>query len=408
MEDHNRAALVRPVGLGPLAAALRSGEVDPVEVADGVWTRIAACEPMIRALVSEPGRLVRVTRDAGLLREQHPDAATRPPLYGVSVGIKDIFGVDGLPTKAGSRVPARFLAGEQGSAVERLLRAGAVVCGKTVAAGYCPLAIGTQTAGSVIRPAAFCGVVGFKPTYGRIPTDGVIAASPSFDTVGTFTADVDGARIAASVLCDGWRGDVATRPPVLGVPDGPFLAQAEPAALEAFELQVAHLAARGLEVRRVPVLDDIAGIAHRHRQLMACEMAEQHGELFDRFERLYRPGTAAFIRHGRGVAPEEAEDAHRSRDAVRAALEGQMDEHGLDVWASPAAPGPAPLGLASTGDSRMNIAWMHAGMPVVTVPSGWVGGMPVGLQCAARPGSDEELLAWSASVEGALAKAVAG
>src|SRR5690606_5512129 len=164
-----------------------------------------------------------------------------------------------------------------------------------VAAGLCPLAIGTQTIGSIVRPAAFCGVVGFKPTFGRVSSDGVVLISPSLDHVGLFAADSASIRLAAPVICDGWRETSQGRPPVIGVPDGPYLDQTTPEARRAFEDQLARLRAAGFAIRRLPMFEDLEQLVETHTRLMAGEMARRHQEWFARYESRYRPRTAAFI-----------------------------------------------------------------------------------------------------------------
>jgi Asp-tRNA(Asn)/Glu-tRNA(Gln) amidotransferase A subunit family amidase len=265
-----------------------------------------------------------------------------------------------------------------------------------VAAGYCPLALGTQTIGSVIRPAAFCGVIGFKPTYGRIDTTGLVFCAPSFDHVGLFTQDVEGMALAASLLCADWQPVAGEKLPVLGVPEGPYLAQAAPEALAAFQSQLARLNDAGIAIRYVRVLDEIAEIARRHVYLMKGEMAATHATWFARYAALYHPTTAAAIREGQGVGAEEKAAVRMGQAAVRAELETVMDEAGFDLWVCPAAPGPAPRGLASTGNPAMNLLWTHAGMPAITVPAGRADdGLPLGLQCVGRTMADERLLAWA-------------
>ncbi|HVZ20435.1 MAG TPA: amidase, partial [Vicinamibacterales bacterium] len=200
---------------------------------DRIEALVEAREPEIQALLPEEGRFDRLRRDARALADRYPDAAARPPLFGLFFGVKDIFHVDGWPTRAGSRLPPEILHGPQATSVSRLLAAGALMLGKTVttefayftpgptrnphnvehtpggsssgsaaavAAGFCDLALGTQTIGSIIRPAAFCGIVGFKPTFGRIPADGLVACAPSLDHVGALTRDVATLTRAAFVL----------------------------------------------------------------------------------------------------------------------------------------------------------------------------------------------------------------
>src|SRR2546428_11304423 len=256
--------LISSAPLAPTAAALRSGQLDLLTYIDEMCNRIDAAEPLIHALLPEPGRRQRLLSEAEVLQKRFPDPASRPPLYGILLGVKDIFHVDGFPTRAGSQLPAELFAGPEAACVTLLRNAGALILGKTisaefawiepgpthnprnldhtpggsssgsaaaVAAGFCPLALGTQTIGSVIRPAAFCGIVGFKPSYGRISTDGMVFFSPSLDTVGFFTQGVAGIALVAPFLCKDWKPAVLETLPVLGVPDGPYLEQASTEAL---------------------------------------------------------------------------------------------------------------------------------------------------------------------------------
>ena len=422
-----------PADLAPLAEALRSGTLDARAYLEALLDRIHERNPEVLALLPEEDRRGRLAAELADLEARFPDPVTRPPLYGVPVAVKDIVRVDGLVTRAGSALPPSPFEGPEAAVVARLRAAGALVLAKSVttefayfepgptrnprnldhtpggsssgsaaavAAGLAPLAVGSQTVGSVLRPAAFCGVVGFKPSYDRIPRDGVIAYSPSVDHIGLFAPDVGGIALAAAVLLDGWDADAHERArdtaPVLGVPEGPYLQQAEPAALEAFESQLARLAAAGVTVWRVPNFEDIAAINQRHRDLTAAEFAETHARWFDEFGALYRPRTAALVRTGRAVTPEARAAGLRGRLGLRERLHRLMTEHGIDAWVSPSATGTAPEGLASTGDPAMNLPWTHAGVPAVSLPAGLAAnGLPFGLQITARFGVDEALLAWA-------------
>lgn len=438
MTEAREAALVQPLDLLEVGQALRSGARSLDEYLIETLERLDPVEPVVRALVPEPRRRERLQRAYAELAAGHPAPDDRPPLFGVAVGIKDIFRVDGLPMRAGSALPPEEFAGEEASSVRRLRDAGAVVLGKTVttefayfepgattnphnprhgpggsssgsaaavAAGETPLALGTQTVGSVIRPAAFCGVVGFKPTYGRIPIDGVLPFSPSVDTVGTFTASVAGAALAASVLCDGWAGvGEPAAAPVIGVPDEAYLAKADAYARKDFELQLATLAGAGCRVVRVEALEDIDAIALRHGRMTAAEFRREHDVRFARYGGLWRARSAMLFDLGGTLPMEVIEEGRRGGAELRARLASEMEAHGIDVWASPAAPGGAPEGLGSTGDPVMNAPWTHAGVPVVTVPAGWSeGGLPLGLQLAGRFQGDEALLAAALMIEDALA-----
>src|SRR5258706_8898146 len=272
----------------PLAAtakALRTNELDLLAYINDICARIDAAEPHIQALLPEPQRRERLLAQAEVLQAHFPDPASRPPLYGIPVGVKDLFNVDGFPTQAGSQLPASLFDGPEAICVRALRQAGALIVGKTVstefayfepgptrnphnpahtpggsssgsaagvAAGLCPLALGTQTVGSVIRPAAFCGVVGFKPSFGRISTAGVIPLSVTVDHIGLFSANVAGAALAAQALVADWRPEGAPRLPVVGVPDGPYLAQARAEAQQHFQATLDELRCSGYGVVVVP------------------------------------------------------------------------------------------------------------------------------------------------------------
>jgi Asp-tRNA(Asn)/Glu-tRNA(Gln) amidotransferase A subunit family amidase len=430
----------RPTSLTETARSLRSGRRSVVEHTGEACDGLDDREPEIHAFVPESDRRERLREAASALDTQYPDPTDRGPLHGVPVGVKDIFRVEGLPTKAGSDLPTEALAGPEATVVTALREAGALVLGKThttefayfepgptrnphdtdntpggsssgsaaaVAAGECPLALGSQTIGSVIRPAAFCGVVGFKPTYGRVPIEGVIPVSPSLDHVGWFTAEVAGTRLAAAILCRNWppKAPGTSDRPTVGVPEGPYLQQASSAGLEAFERSVETLDAAGYEVRRVPLLEDIEVVNERHETLMAAEMAIAHGERewYPAYADRYAEATAELIEDGRPVSAGTVGDARAGRRGTREGVVETMDSEGIDLWVSPAAPGPAPEGIDDTGDPVMNLPWTHAGLPALTVPAGTVDGLPVGCQCVARPMDDERLLGWGTDLETTLA-----
>jgi Asp-tRNA(Asn)/Glu-tRNA(Gln) amidotransferase A subunit family amidase len=414
------------------ATALRTGELDLFAYINQLCDLIDASDPHIQALLPETGQRARLLHEAQELQKRFPDPANRPPLFGVPVGIKDIFRVDGFPTHAGSQLPVELFVGPESDCVHTLRSVGALILGKTVttefayfepgptrnprnldyspggsssgsaaavAAGFCPLAIGTQTIGSTIRPAAFCGVVGFKSSYGRIPMTGGILCSETFDHVGIFTSDVAGMRLAASQLCQNWRKIEIQTPadlPTLGVPDGPYLEQASMEGLTAFESQLALLKNAGYTVRHVKAFEEIDTINQQHSRLVFAEMAQVHSEWFTRYESLYRPRTASAIREGQEVSAEELSVLRDSPLKLRAELEALMAQVGIDAWICPSAPGPAPKGITSTGSPLMNLPWTHAGMPAISLPAGYAtNGLPLGLQCIGAFMSDESLLEWA-------------
>jgi Asp-tRNA(Asn)/Glu-tRNA(Gln) amidotransferase A subunit family amidase len=460
-----RPEAVAPVSLadgpdGPgLAGRLRSGALPIREYIETCLARIDAYEPVIKALLPEPGRRERLLSEASALEARWPDPAKRPALYGLLFGAKDIFAADGFETRAGSRLPCELFRMPEGPVVHALKNAGALLLGKTVttefayfapgptgnpwnpahtpggsssgsaaavAAGFCALATGTQTIGSISRPAAFCGVAGWKPSYERTSRDGVVPFSPSVDHVGLFAADAASLALGAAGVVADWHHDgyasalktYAATLPVLAVPEGPYLDQTEPMALSAFRARIDILRRAGFSVLSVPAFEDIDEINDRHRRICAADLERVHRDWFTLYEDFYSSQTTELIRKGAAIADDELERDKTGRFEMRTRLERLLDEAGADLWISPAAPGPAPAGLAATGSPIMNLPWTFAGLPTLALPAGLSSssskvlpasegkegaqGLPLGLQLAARFGKDEELLAMGCAVEKAL------
>lgn len=422
--------------LTEVARDLRSEGTSLPAYYERIRERLREIEPKLHAFVSESDRSARLERAVTDTIGRWERSPTLPPLYGVNVGIKDIFHVDGLPTRAGTNLPPEELAGPQASVVTTLRDAGAIIMGKTVttefahsptgptrnphdldhtpggsssgsaaavAAGLCPLALGTQTEGSVVRPAAFCGIVGFKPSKGRIPTDGIIPYSRSADQVGMFTQDLASMRVAASVLCTEWTPQPRhVELSTVGVPSRTYLEQATDIGLKRFEAQLDALEAAGYEIRHVPLFDDIARINERHEAMISAEAALAHARLFTEYRDRYHPETARMVSEGWETTVDEVGKGRSSQQTVRDAISAAMRDHGLDVLVSPAAPGPAPEGLDDSGDPVMNRPWTHAGVPALTIPDHDSDGLPVGLQCVTPHGQDEELLTRARELSGRL------
>ncbi len=399
------------------------------EKIDQLESRFAAREAGVLAYVPEDDRFERLRRDAAALEARWPNPANRPPLFGLLVGVKDIFRVDGFPTRAGSQLPPEALAGAEAASVTRLKQAGALIVGKTVttefayfgpgptrnphnpahtpggsssgsaaaiAAGLAEATLGTQTIGSIVRPASFCGVVGLKPTYERVSRSGVIPVSPALDHVGPFAQTVAGVERVAAVLIGDWRPNVAVDAPIIGVPAGPYLQRADLEMRLHFGQVIDGLEAAGFEVRRVAAFDDFDELVARNQAIVAGDAARVHAVWYGQYGTRYHARTQELVMRGRTVGDAELEGLRGSRLALRARLTALMDEHGLDLWASPSAVGAAPAGLDSTGDPVMNLPWTHAGFPALNLPSGVAAnGLPLGLQLAGRFGQDEELLAWA-------------
>lgn len=426
-----------PTSLLDLAARLRSGDLPLLAYLDQLEKALASRDPEVIAFVPEPDRFERLQKDVLALQARFPQAANRPPLFGVAIGVKDIFHVDGLPTQAGSSLPAERLSGRESAAVTKLKSAGVLILGKTVTtefayfgpgptrnphnpahtpggsssgsaaavgAGLCQLALGTQTIGSINRPAAFCGVVGYKPSYERISREGVIPLSPSADHIGFFVPTAGDVAPVAALLCRDWReaGDIAERP-VLGIPAGPYLDRAAAEGQEHFRETCQKLAGAGFSLKTVPAMADFEAIFERHYRIVAADAAAVHAEWYAEFSHLYHPKTAELIERGQRVTAEELAAARGGREQLRQELSALMTTEGIDLWLSPAATGPAPLGLESTGNPVMNLPWTHAGLPTLSLPSGLnSSGLPFGLQLTGSWYGDEQLLKWGEKIAAAL------
>lgn len=423
--------------LAPLAKQLNSGQLTPTAYLQQLEPLFAVENERVKAFLPEENRFQRLYEQAHALETRYPDPARRPKLYGVPVGIKDIFHVDGFLTRAGSNLPPEIITNLEARCVTQLKEAGALVLGKTVttefayfepgptgnphniehtpggsssgsaaavAAGLAPLALGSQTIGSIIRPAAYCGIIGYKPTMRRIASEGVVPLSPALDTVGFFTQDLDGLELAASVLCKDWvEISIGDRKPALGIPAGPYLEKASAEGRKHFSQTVDRLREAGFTIKTIDAMPDFDEIVVWHNDMVAGEIARAHQEWFEEYRELYHPKTAALIERGRQVALESIKVYQAEREWLRSELRELMLKNEVSVWISPPAPGTAPKGLNFTGDPIMNLPWTYAGVPVITVPAGvGANGLPLGLQLAADCNRDEQLVRWAKQVAQAL------
>lgn len=413
---------------------MQSGQLFLPDFLSQVEARFTKHEPTVLAMLPEQDRFKRLYEDAEALALTYPDRIKRPLLFGALAGVKDIFHVEGFVTQAGSRLPTNILQGSEARSVAKLKEVGALIFGKTVttefayffpgptrnphnaehtpggsssgsaaavAAGFCHLALGTQTIGSIIRPAAFCGVVGVKPTYDRISRAGVIPLSPSLDHVGFFTPDISAAKHVARCLYEHWDAtSSADRKPTLGIPDGPYLTSASDYALACFDQTCRSLSEAGYEIHRVQVLDDFQAIRDRHDVIMSAEAAHVHADWFKPYEDLYSQKLTDLIKRGQAITDTQLQNACTAVDVFRAQMTQIIDDNNIDVWICPPAIGPAPKGLDSTGDPVMCLPWTQIGFPAINIPTFKNDeGLPMGVQLVGKWNADEALLAWAKDIE---------
>lgn len=284
-------------------------------------------------------------------------------------------------------------------------RAGPVVgSAAAVAAGMCPAAVGSHTLQSAIVPAAYCAVVGYKPTYERLHYDGV-ALSPAFDTIGILTASVQLAdTIAAQVLPD-WIDHADTTTPVIGVPPPWGLRRLHTQGRVAFDHHANQLRHAGSELRHamLPWNEELHAWAQRIGDLLHGQMARLHTDWCAEYRALYRPRAAAAIERGMQACSERITECETQRDILRDQLRRTTQSAGVDFWICPSTGSMAPMDYDNAGDNWRTSFWSYAGWPQLSLPVfDGPDGLPYGLQLIAPDGGDEELLLWARTIHSAL------
>lgn len=415
------------------------------EIAGAVNTGVLTAEAVTRAFLDkiadrDPalGAFIHLDPDRAIGEARAVDAqGAQGPLAGVILGVKDVIDTADMPTAYGSKAYQGFTPAADAPCVALSRAAGAVAIGKTVStefamgtpgktvnpfdaartpggsssgsaaalgAGLVNLAFGTQTSGSVIRPSAYCGIVGFKPTFGVVDRTGVKTLSDSLDTLGLMARNVGDAAWLAAVLSG--RPRLAEihfeAPPAFAVFETAMWGAVGPGTRLAMTRAVEALSARGATAPVVDVPDWWLPLNEAQDAVMGFEVLKALA-----YERLFIPDridarTRAFLaaRERYDLALYEAGLA--SRDTALANLDALFA--GADVLITPAAPDEAPLGLGATGDPSFNKAWTLLRMPAITVPAGMgPNGVPVGVQLVGRPGADRTVLAAAAFLEESLA-----
>ena len=422
--------MTEPTDLGVLEAAdaIRTGRHSSSELVEASLARIAATDGDVLAWTTVDADGARA--GARALDDDLRAGVPARPLHGVPIGIKDLIDAAGLPTTAGAPAFAHTHPTRDATLVARLRAAGAVVIGKTVptqfafkdpaptrnpwaldhtpggsssgsaaavAARHVPAAIGTQTVGSILRPSAFCGVVGLKGEYGDVPLDGVLPLAGSLDHAGPITRAVADAALVESVLVDRPLTVPRIEAPRLVVPPE-LLDLADPGPREQIERLVEWLGDAGAVVVRESMPSDLATVVNAGWTVLEAEAAAQHGTWFAIHGDEYGPQIAGLIRSGLDRTPAEVEDAHRARAAFRQSVGAWLAS--FDALLSPVAPGPAPRRGEGTGDPTLCAPWSYAGLPAIAMPTGLApDGLPYSMQLVAGPGALERLLGVSAWTE---------
>jgi aspartyl-tRNA(Asn)/glutamyl-tRNA(Gln) amidotransferase subunit A len=422
---------------------IRAKETWPVEIVQAVLERIQAIEPKVHAWET-------IDADGALRNAREVSRASRDlPLLGVPVGVKDIFLTGGLRTTASFEPFSGFVPEHDAEAVMRLRQAGAVIMGKTVTTQFAmadpprtrnpwnldhtpggsssgsaaavgarmvPLALGTQTKGSVLRPAAYCGAVGFKPTFGRISRRNVFPLAWSFDTIGFICRSVEDAALTLGALAghdpldpsssrrstaDYLASYQAPRrsTPRLGLVRD-YFERAETAVRERLEDVARTLERAGAKVVELRLPMDFEVVSAAHDVIMHVEAAAAHRQLISRHHDSYAPLLREMIETGALIPGASYMQAQRLRGRFRAGVRGLLEQ--VDALLTPTASNVAP-GPETTGDASFQAPWTQIGLPAISLPSG-LGpkGLPMAVQLAGHPFAEGQLLSIARWVEEAL------
>jgi Asp-tRNA(Asn)/Glu-tRNA(Gln) amidotransferase A subunit family amidase len=409
------------------AAAIRTGQITPRELVDQCLAVIERCEDRLHAWVVVDSDNARSAADE--LGHEAKAGNYRGPLHGIPIGIKDIFDVAGLPTRAGSPLRENYPpATADAPSIAALRRAGAIILGKTVTVEFacfdpsptrnpwdaelrhtpggsssgsavavamrmCLGALGTQTGGSLVRPASYCGVATLKPTFGRLSREGIVPVSYHLDHPGPMARTVADLRILMQCLAgESWAkvSDIS-QPLRLGVLETFFMDEAHPAVRQSIEEAISKFKKAGAEIKLVQSKIDFSQVAAMHRRIMAVEAAEYHREQFLTHRDKYGPKIAVLLDEGFQILGVD----YVSALAWQREFSSRVDELFVDCDAiiTPSTDTTAPATLETTGTPKFQAPWSCAGVPAVSIPCGLAAdGIPVGLQLIGRQNNDEAVL----------------
>jgi Asp-tRNA(Asn)/Glu-tRNA(Gln) amidotransferase A subunit family amidase len=428
------------------ARAIRDGSISSEQLVEACLARVRDADPQVQAWAYiDPQHAMAQAKAAD---ERRREGTPVGPLHGVPVGIKDIFDTHDMPTEDGTVLHAGRTPADDATAVARLRAAGAVIMGKTVttelatyspgktrnphnpahtpggsssgsaaavACGMVPLAIGSQTNGSVLRPAAYCGVYGFKPTHGLISRHGVLKQSRTLDHVGVFARTIDDVALACEELVAWDEHDPDTRPtaripftriageepplpPRLAFVKGPVWDRADKETMEAFAELMAELGDRAEEVA---LPDSALRALDWHRTIMEAEMAANFEVEWEKGRDRLSESLRGQLSRGREVS---ALDYQKARARISILNDGFTELFSrYDAILTPAAPGTAPKGLDATGDPSFCTLWTLCGMPALSLPlMQGANGLPLGVQLVGRRHDDARLLRTASWLTGLL------
>lgn len=407
---------------------IHDGKLRPDALMDAYLDHIASRDPTVKAFAHFDPAQARAAAAT----------ANHGPLQGIPIGVKDVLDTADMPSQYGSPIWANHQPKSDSAPVAWARKAGAVVIGKTVTtefatrkpgptmnpanpaytpggsssgsaagvgAGLFPLAYGTQTAGSIIRPAAYCGTVGYKPTYGLISRNGMKIMADSLDTVGVIARTVADCALFASAVSGRDLGDPDTKPgtaPRIGICHSPTWDAAAPETQALLARVTERLSRAGAAVIHRELATAFNALLEAHPIIMNSESARSLGWELANHAAQVSDGLRERLQFGLDQSETELRRAYSVFQSTQRDLPNAME--GLDVLVTPSAPGEAPRGLEWTGDPAFNFIWTSLHVPCVTVPAGTgPNGLPLGIQIVGRQGDDRAVLAWARWIESAIA-----
>ena len=413
------------LSIAEAAAAIRARKLSPVELTRHCLARIAKLNPTLNAFITVTAE--QALADAKALENQKP----RGPLHGIPIALKDLYDTKGIRTTAASKQYANRVPTEDADVVRLLKAAGAVIIGKTnmdefaydytgetsaygtarnpwnialspggssggsavaVAAGLCFAALGSDTGGSIRLPAAFCGITGYKPTWGQLSANGVLPLAWTLDTVGPMARSAADAEAVYNAI--GGR-PAPTKTPQFGLPRKPFFDQLEPETAQLIEAALRHVPApREVSSPKIPTIPDAPELTQSYGAVIYAEAFAFHKQMMEKSPQNYHPQTRNNIAPGSTTTASEYIAARRELDHYRASA-AQLFPN-VDLLLTPTTPGPAfPLGKPGGLLFLRNTSlWNLFGLPTISIPCGFTkSGLPVGLQITGRPGEDALVLA---------------
>jgi Asp-tRNA(Asn)/Glu-tRNA(Gln) amidotransferase A subunit family amidase len=419
------------LALPVLSDEIARRRISPKEAVEACLARIAEREAAVQAwafVAVEESRRV-----AARLDQELSASGPRSPLHGIPFGVKDIFDTAGMPTAWGSPLYADRVPGEDSELVARLKQAGAILLGKAhttgfayfdpaptrnphnaeytpggsssgsaaaVADGMVPFALGSQTLGSVLRPASFCGVVGLKPTFGALPLAGVLAFATTLDHAGLFTRTAEEMAWLWPAVSGAAAesGDTHRR---LASPKWPIVGELEPEMAQGFENALATLAAAGFEIYKLDLPQIFLQLPEATMTIYRYEGAQTHKQRFQQYGSKIGEKLAAVVEEGLRIERGVYDQALALLAQAGGEFAALAEKH--PAWITPSALGPAPKGLASTGDPRANAPFTALGVPSISLPFGRTpSNLPLGLQLATAKGQETALLKTAIECERSL------